>query len=217
MGTLKTCIDKARVKVGDTSKVLFDDDNELVAMVNDILEEIYSVLVNVSSNLVYAIGTVTTEDGTAEYTPTFTTKGGFLRDGSWVDGEDTYIYQVAEADKIKWDYDSTENQPEAFYLTESKDIGYLWVPDDEYTIYHTYWVPYTDMDTYATDNLPWENIWNSYIQRKLIVEMLEASENDGSRQMAFAQVEWNNAMNLVYTRGIRQEKAVSDMFEIEGI
>lgn len=217
MGSLKTAIDKARVKVGDTNKTLFDDDTELVAMVNDILEEIYAALVNVQSNLVYAIGDVTTVADTIEYTPSFTTKGGFMRDGSWVDGEETYLVQVAEADKIKWDYDSSTNQPEAFYVTEGGDIGYLWVPDDAYTIYHTHWVPYTDMATYATDNLPWENIWNSYIQRKLIVEMLEATENDGSRQLGLAQYEYVNAMNLIYARGVRQERAMSDMFIIEGI
>jgi len=217
MGSLKTCIDRARVKIGDTNKILFDNEDELVAIVNDILEEIYTTLVNVSSNLVYAIGTVATVANTCEYTPSFTTKGGFLRDGSWVSGEDTYLSQVSEMDKIDWDYTTSTNQPEAFYVTEGGDIGYLWVPDAAYTIYHTYWKPYTAMATFATDNLPWENIWNSYIQRRLIVELLEATENDASRQLALAQYEWSNAMNLVFSRGIRQEKAISDMFLIEGI
>jgi hypothetical protein len=216
MASLKTAIDRARVKSGDTDKLLFSDD-ELIGMVNDILEEIYATLVNIQSNLVYGIGSVTTVADTVEYTPSFTTKGGFLRDGSWVDGEDTYLTQVSEADKIKWDYDTSTNQPEAFYVTEGGDIGYLWVPDDAYTIYHTYWVPLTAMATYASDSLPWENIFNSYIQRKLIVEILEASENDGSRQLALSQIDWVNAMNLVYSRGIRQERASSDMFSIEGI
>jgi hypothetical protein len=216
MASLKTAIDRARVKSGDTDKLLFSDD-ELIGMVNDILEEIYATLVNIQSNLVYGIGSVATVADTVEYTPSFTTKGGFLRDGSWVDGEDTYLTQVSEADKIKWDYDTSTNQPEAFYVTEGGDIGYLWVPDDAYTIYHTYWVPLTAMATYASDSLPWENIFNSYIQRKLIVEMLEASENDGSRQLALSQIDWVNAMNLVYSRGIRQERASSDMFSIEVI
>jgi hypothetical protein len=216
MASLKTAIDRARVKSGDTDKLLFSDD-ELIGMVNDILEEIYATLVNIQSNLVYGIGSVATVADTVEYTPSFTTKGGFLRDGSWVDGEDTYLTQVSEADKIKWDYDTSTNQPEAFYVTEGGDIGYLWVPDDAYTIYHTYWVPLTAMATYASDSLPWENIFNSYIQRKLIVEILEASENDGSRQLALSQIDWVNAMNLVYSRGIRQERASSDMFSIEGI
>jgi hypothetical protein len=216
MASLKTAIDRARVKSGDTDKLLFSDD-ELIGMVNDILEEIYATLVNIQSNLVYGIDSVTTVADTCEYTPSFTTKGGFLRDGSWVDGEDTYLTQVSEADKIKWDYDTSTNQPEAFYVTEGGDIGYLWVPDDAYTIYHTYWVPLTAMATYASDSLPWENIFNSYIQRKLIVEILEASENDGSRQLALSQIDWVNAMNLVYSRGIRQERASSDMFSIEGI
>jgi len=130
MASLKTAIDRARVKSGDTDKLLFSDD-ELIGMVNDILEEIYATLVNIQSNLVYSIDSVTTVADTCEYTPSFTTKGGFLRDGSWVDGEDTYLTQVSEADKIKWDYDTSTNQPEAFYVTEEGDIGYLWVPDDD--------------------------------------------------------------------------------------
>ena len=55
------------------------------------------------------------------------------------------------------------------------------------------------------------------IDEIFIVEMLEILELDNSRHAYLAQIEWNNAMNLVYSRGIRQEKAVSDMFSVEGI
>ena len=127
MGTLKTAIDLARIKTRTTNKSSpFSSDNDLVTIVNGILEEIYQTLVSVQSNLVYDEGTITTTSDVGEYTPSFTTKGGFLHEGSWVDGEDTYLSLVSEADKIKWDYDSSTNQPEAFYLTSDGKIGYLW-------------------------------------------------------------------------------------------
>jgi len=215
MGTLATAGNNARIKFRDTNSLQFSD-TQLISLVNTILEDIYQTLVNVSSNLVYAVGTVTTVASTAEYTPDFT-HNGFLRDGSWVDGEDTYLQEVSEADKIKWDYDSTTSQPEAYYLTEDGKVGYLWVPDDAYTIYHTYWKPITAMSTYATDTLPWGGIFNRFIERMLIVECLEILERDSSRQAVLAEIEHNKVMNLVFARGVRREKQVSNMFGLGGI
>jgi len=117
MGTVSDHGDRAGIKVRDTSYKQFTKDQRLGIM-NDILETIYQKLVNVESNLVYAEDTQATVADTAEYTPDFKFDG-FLIDGSWVDGEDEYLVQVSEGDKIKWDYDSTTNQPEAFYLTEN--------------------------------------------------------------------------------------------------
>jgi len=215
MGTLKVHGDLAALKARDSGNVQFSEANRL-AMINDILETIYQTLINVNSNLVYAIGTVTTSADTPEYTPTFS-HDGFLRDGSWVDGEDTYLSQVEEVDKIKWDYDSSTNQPEAFYITEDSKVGYLWVPDDAYTINHTYWKPLTALTTYATDALPWGGIWNRTIQRLLIVEMMEILEVDSSKQAVLADIEWDKAMIMVYARGVRKERVVSNMFSVEGI
>lgn len=214
MGTVATYADRARVKVRDSGRTELID-SEVLGILNGILETIYQTLVNVNSNLVYGVGTVTTVADTAEYTPSFSFDS-FLREGSWVDGEDLYLTQVAEMDKIKWDYDSSTNQPEAFYVTEGGDVGYLWVPDDAYTIYHTYWKPLTELSNYTTDDLPWGGVWNRYIERMLIVEYLEIKEKDSSRQAALAQLEWGKAMEMTYARGIRREKVVSNMF-IEGI
>lgn len=219
MGTVKTIGDRAKLKILDI-KVNYDD-TDVLGMINDILETIYQALVNVSSNFVYAIGTVTTVDGTEEYTPTFSFDG-FLREGSWVDGEDTYLSQVPEADKIKWDYGSTTNQPEAFYVTEGGDVGYLWVPDDAYTIYHTYWVPLTALTDYEGDALPWGGIWNRAIGTMLILELLEVAKEDPQsykvlRYQQKAAMEWDKAMSMVYVRGIRREKQVSNMFSIGDI
>ena len=215
MGTVATHGDLAGVKIRDTAYNQFSTTARL-GMINDILESIYQTLVNMESNLVYAEGTVTTEADVGEYTPDFSFDG-FLIDGSWVDGEDTYLVQVNEADKVGFDYGSTTNQPEAFYLTEDGDIGYLWVPDDEYTIYHQYWLPLTALTDYDTDDLPWGGIFNRAIQRLLVVEMMEVLEWDNSRQALLAEIEMNKAMNMVYVRGVRQRKVVSNMFSVEGI
>ena len=215
MGTLKVHADLAALKIRDTSNIQFFEADKL-ALINDILETIYQTLINVNSNLVYAVGTIPTVADTAEYVPGFS-HNGFMREGNWVDGEDTYIYQVPEADKIKWDYSSTTSQPEAFYVAEDGKVGYLWVPDAVYTIYHTYWKPLTALTTYATDALPWDGIFNRFIQRMLIVEMMEILEVDSSRQALLADIEMDKAMNLVYARGVRREKVVSNMFSIGGI
>lgn len=219
MGTLATVADRARNKVDDP-KVRFLD-TQVLGIVNDITENIYRTLVGVNSNLVYAIGDQVTVADTAEYTPTFSFDG-FLREGSWVDGEDTYLSQVSEADKIKWDYANTTAQPEAFYVTEDGKVGYLWVPDAAYTIHHTYHKPLVALDDYDADDLPWSGIFNQYIGRMLEVELLESAnepkwQNKIIRLFTVAQIEYDKAMSMVYARGLRREKQVSGMFNCGGI
>ena len=215
MGTVATCGDRARVKIRDTGENQFTD-AQLLGIMNDILKDIYQTLVNVSSNLVYTSGDITTVDGTGEYTPSFT-HNGFLRDGSWVDGEDIPLKQVGESSKIEWDYGTSTSQPEAFYVTEDNKVGYLWVPDDVYTIHHMYWKPVTTLTDYDNDTLPWDSIWNQAIQRALVVETLEILELDNSRQAILAESEWDKAMSMTYARGVRQERVISNMFTVEGI
>jgi len=216
MGTVKTAGDNARVKIRDVNKLHFTD-AEFLAIVNDILETIYQKLCFVESNLVYAEGTITTAASTLEYTPTFS-HNGFLHDGVWLDGEDTFLGQVSEADKVKYDYGSTTSAPEAYYLTEDGKVGFLWVPDDTYTVHVQYWEPLTALTTYDTDALPWDGIFNRVIQRLLIVEALETLERDNSRQAMLAEIEMGSAMSMVYMRGIRIRRQISDMFStVEGI
>lgn len=215
MGTVATYSDRARIKVNDSARTQLLD-GEVVGILNGIIETIYQTLVNMGSNLAYGVGTVTTVADTIEYTPTFEFDG-FWREGNWVDGEDTYIYQVPESDKTKWDFGSSTSQPEAFYLTEDSKIGYLWVPDKEYTIHHTYWKPLTVLTDYSADDFPWGGIWNRAIERLLVVEMLAIQGKDPSIHASFASTEWDNALKMVYARGIRQEKVVSNMFSISGV
>jgi hypothetical protein len=215
MGTLATYADKAGQKIRDTNYKQFTKAIRL-EMVNDILETIYQSLVNVESNLVYAEDTITTVASTAEYTPSFSFDG-FLQEGSWVDGEDEYLTQLSEADKIKYDYGTTTSQPEAFYVTEDGKIGYLWIPDAAYTIHHQYWKPLTALTDYDTDTLPWGGIFNRAIERLLTIEMMEILDLDNSRHSMLADIEMDKALTMVYNRGIRRRKVMSNMFSIEGI
>jgi hypothetical protein len=213
MGTVKTHGDLARVKARNPTSIT---DLITLGLVNGILENIYQQLVFVESNLVYAETSITTAAGDMEYTPEVSFNG-FLRDGVWVDGETTYLAELTEADKVKYDYGSTTSRPEGYYLTEDGKVGFLWVPDDEYTIYAQYWKPLTALDDYDDDDLPWGGIWNQAIERLLVVEILEILERDNSRQAILADIEWDKAMNMVYARGIRQRRQVSDMFTVDGI
>ena len=215
MGTLNTICDRARVKIRDVDGLVFTD-AQLMGIVNGILEQIYQTLCQAESALVYGETSFDTVDGTMEYTPAVTFYG-ILDDGMWVDGEDTYLQMVSEADKIKWDYESTESQPEAYYLSEDSNIGLLWVPDAAYTIHYQYYKPLTAMSTFATDALPWGGIWNLAIERMLIVECMEVQERDASRHAVMSVVEWDKAMNITHKRGIRSRKQVSDLFSVNGI
>ena len=215
MGTLLTVGTRARVKIRDVDILIFTN-AQLMGMVNDILETIYQSLVFISSNLVYTEGTIDIEADVMEYTPDFT-HNGFLRNGVWLDGEDTFLPQVTESDKVKYSYDTATAPPEAYYLTEDDKVGFLCVPDDDYTVHVEYWEPLTELDDYDDDDLPWGGIFNRYIQRALVVECLETLERDPSRQGILADMEWGKALNLVYARGLRKEKQVSDMFSVEGI
>lgn len=218
MGTVETHADRARAKIRDDNDDLFTDAKRL-AMMDDICEDIYTVLCHVESNLIYGVSSITTVADTMEYTPTFAPHNGFLKNGVWVDGETTYMYQVTEADKVKFDYDNTTAQPVAYYHTEGGDdkVGLLWVPDDAYTVHVHYYKPRTALATYATDNLPFKGIFNQYIQRKLIIEMLEIYEHDISRHALMAEMEWASAMNRVYQLGIRKKRQSSNLFNVGGI
>lgn len=215
MGTVKTHGDIARIKARDPNSLKFTDAN-LLTLINGIRERIYQRLQFISSNLVYTEGSITTVDGTLEYTPSFS-HNGFLKDGVWLDGEDWFLVELTEADKVRYDYGSTTAEPEAYYINEDGDVGFLWVPDDAYTVHVLYWEPLTALTDYDTSALGWDNIWNQAIERLLVIEMLEAMERDSSRQAVLAQIDWDTAMNTTYARGVRQYRKKSDMFSVEGI
>lgn len=215
MGTMSTCGEMAGLKIRDSDRLQFTKADRL-GLSNDILENIYQKLVFIESNLVYAEGTILTAADTIEYTPTFS-HNGFIHDGVWLDDEDTYLGQVEEADKVRYDYGTTTSEPEAYYLTEDGEVGFLWVPDDAYTVHIQYWEPIIQLTDYDADDLPWGGVFNRYIQRMLVFEMKEVLEMDNSRDAAMAAIELNSAMNMVYIRGVRHRRVISDFFSIEGL
>jgi hypothetical protein len=73
---------------------------------------------------------------------------------------------------------------------------------------------------YEADDLPWGGVWNATIQRLLLVEMLEFTEEDPNKiiyQTQMAGIEWDKAMSMVYQRGIKQERQLSNMFSTGGV
>ena len=215
MGTLSDHAERAGLKIRDSNWRQFAK-TERLSLANDIIEQIYQKLVFIESNLVYAEGTITTVASIAECTPSFS-HDGFLHDGVWLDGEDTYLGQVEEADKVKYDYGTTTSKPEAYYLAEDGKVGFLWVPDDAYTVHVQYWEPLTALTDYDSDDLPWGGIFNRYIQRMLVLEMKEVLERDNTRDAIMAAIELGQALNMVYARGVRYRRQISNMFSIKGI
>ena len=215
MGTLATIAARARIKGRDVDENLYED-ADLVSLVNGILHEIRDELQGIESNLVYAEGTQVTVDGTAEYTPSFSFQG-IMPEGVWLDGEEWYMPQLSEADKVYYDYGSTTAKPDSFYLTEDGKIGFLAVPDDAYTVHIQYWNPLTELATFATDDLPWYGIWNQFIEDRLVSEMLAIQERDTSWRAAILTGSYNRCMGKTYNRGCRPRKFKSDFFSVDGI
>lgn len=131
------------------------------------------------------------------------------------------LYAKADGDIVWFDdvYLATTlvGEPEAYYLTENGKVGFLDVPDDAYIVHILYWKPLTALTDYDADALPWGGIFNRYIQRMLVFEMKEVLERDNSRDAVMAQMKLNQAMNMVYARGIRRRRQASDMFSIPNI
>jgi len=218
--TLSTIITRARYKVRDTDALIYasdDDDAILVSFANDILHEIWADLRRVESNLAYGHGTITLSDGTIEYTPSFSFEG-FMDDGVWLDGEDWYLTQVDEADKVLFDYDDTnsESEPEHFYVTEDGNVGFLPVPDTTYTVYCQYWKPLTEFED-TTDTVPFAGIWDQFMIERLAMEMLGVQERDVRFQALKVDMAHDRAMAAVYNRGCRRRRHKGGLFELEGV
>jgi len=217
MGTLQTVVTDARYKVRDSNGNQYSD-AEVLAAVNIILHEIHDKLSNIESNLVYGHSTITLADGTKEYTPSFSHQG-FLNDGVWLDGNEWYLTQTEEPDRVGLGYedDTLEGEPRYYYLTEDGKVGFIDTPDAIYTCHVYYWKPLTELTAVATDTLPWNGIWNTFIHRRLIMDLLERNERDTSRQAVLASMAETQAMNRTYNLGTRRRKVTSDFFDIDGL
>ena len=213
MGTVKVQGDLARIKIRDVNKLEFSD-SDILSVINTIIVEIYKLLSNMMSNLVYTEINITTEEDVSIYTPD-TLNNGFVRDGSWFDDDTEYLQEVLETDRIKYQYGN--GQPRYFYQKNNGDIGYLPCPDKEYNITHGVWRRATTLTDYDLDDLPLEGIFDNYISNMVVVELLEILERDNSRAAVFAEIARNQAMTVVYSKGVRSERITSDMFNVGGI
>ena len=226
MGTLSTLISTARVRARDKDEQVYTD-ADLLLFVNDILSDIRNLLVQIESDFVYAEDTITIEADTMEYTPSFDHEG-FMKNGVWINTNSTFLKQVNEGDKTQYNYTTSTSEPTAFYITEDHDVGFLPVPDDDYTVHCLLWKPLTELDaaTYITDDdlnaagnaadLPWKGMWNSVVQRLLVGDMLDTQDRDSTVQFIMATEIGKNAMNATLRYGHRRRRQSSNMFSRGG-
>jgi len=221
--TAATTITNARFKIQDEDSTYFTADTQFLVIINDIIEDIYSTLIKIGSGLVYDHTTITTTTGTTGSTNEVSLSiahAGFLK--VWRKGYDTPLFAVTETDRSHYNVDGATGTavtaiPEAYYLTENNStMGFLWIPDNVYTFNAYYWKERTSLSA-TTETLPYDGIFDKFIEAKLIVELLEVMERDNSRRAILAQNEWSKAMARVYKLGLRKRKVVSNMFSISGI
>lgn len=217
MASLLTIVNDVRYKVRDIGENQYAD-AEVLSAVNNILEEIHADLMGIESNYVYGHSTISLVDGTKEYTPGFTHKG-FMHRGVWLDGYDYYLEQRAEPERVAMgrEDDSLESIPDAYYFTESGDVGFIDTPDTSYTCHVYYWAALTAMTDIDTDVLPWNGVWNQFIKRRLIMDLLERQERNIAIQSVLADIEYNKAMQATLNHGVRQHIVDSDFFDIDEI
>jgi len=214
MGTLQTVVTRALVAVRDVDQTLDEfSDTNLLGMTNIILNEVHDDLSNADSNMIYTIGSVTTVDGTAEYTPSFTDFQFINYDAVWVDGEKYFLSQLDEEEKINYDVTTTTATPTSYYVTEGGDIGFLPTPDDAYTIYFKYTDTPTELTSVSSDDLPYEGIFNNAIYYKLVADMLEIQERDNSRYLVQYVNAYKRAKNKVYKRGTKKRYQKTTFFD----
>lgn len=216
MGTLQTVVTRALVRSRSHNQhVWAEQDDQLLGLVNGILEDINKDLRQVESSMAYSHGTITTESGTMEYTPLFT-HVGFCDDGVWINDDTSFLKLLNEADKVAYDYLNTTMQPEGYFFTEDSKVGFLWVPDDVYTVNVLYWKPLTEMTTIATDTLPFMGIWNRFIQERLTMDLMMIEERDITQQAAIVANAYDAAMSETYRYGVRNRRISTSFFDLEG-
>lgn len=221
--TVYKTIQKARVKIHDEDKAYFSTDSSLLDIINEIIMEIHSYLMFIESNLAYDHLQITTSSSVGEYA-LGVDHSGILRDGVWRVDYENPLDQVDETDKRFYHTTGTQNivsQPEAYYIKAGGDtMGFLGVPDGAYTFAVYYWKPVTELTETTSGSaevLPFNGIFDGYIQRRLVVELLEIQERDNSRQALLTGAEWDRALTRVYSLGVREKRAMSDMFSVEGV
>lgn len=217
MGNLSEKCVLARLRAGDNDKTIVSDTN-IVYLANSVLQTIWQALCNVESNLVYDTHIINAIADTYEYSLAGAT--GFsspMSDGVWIDGEDWFLKEISEAEKVAFDIDSTTGEPKYYYLTEDNNIGLMWVPDDNYTIYMQYFKRFTEMSNLSSDNLPWYNIWDAVFEDLMAIQIRNMAERDVVADTVRLNTNWPLAMAQTIRRGVRKRRTKSDFFDIEGV
>lgn len=228
MATLASLINIARIRTRTkTTRSNLISDADLVVLANEALEDCRKKMIEVESNLVYGHTSITTVDGTIEYSlpdgiiapfvapVTVASVHGLMTDGVWIDGEDWFLSETVEEEKIKYDIANSTSQPQKYYLTQDWKIGFLPVPDDEYTVYMQYWKPQATIA--SGDSMPWKDIWNQYITKRLEYEINSIFERDISRIAMELDSLDAIAMQTVFSFGVRHRKLNTDFFSVDGI
>lgn len=225
MTLASSTITNARFKIHDEDSTYFTSNTQLLVIINDIIQEIYSTLLFTESSLVYDHTTVTTTTGTTGSTNEFSlsiSHAGIMKDGVWRVGYDTPLLAVVESDRRHYNTDGATGTavvclPTAYYLTQNNStMGFLHIPDDAYTFNVFYWKETPTLSA-TTDSLPFDGMFDRYIAQKLVVELLEVMERDNSRAAILAQNEWEKAMTRVYATGLKPKMSISNMFSVSGI
>ena len=229
MTAFSSLISQARLHTrttGARSNLITDSD--LIILGNEALEDCRTRMIEVESNLVYGNASITTVDGTLEYSlpegiiapfpapVVVATVYGLVEDGVWIEGEDWFLKEVSEEDKVHFNVDENTSQPQYYYLTEDFKMGLLPVPDDAYTVNLMYWKPVAALTTSAS-TMPWKDIWNRYVAKYLEYSILKIFERDFRVALAELDVLAKEAMVNVYKYGIRKRISKSNFFSLEGV
>ena len=194
-----------------------------LSIINNGLRLIHQTLLNVESDLIRAKASITTVDGTQEYT--LETAGGseietagILRLGIWEDENEGFQFEkVIKSELINRGYDiDEEGEPRRWYPVEQNKVGFHPVPDDEYTINVFYWETFKTVSATSSD-IPYKGIFDGFLKYFLAMEYKNSIEADPAYCAGMAQNLWGSAMQTVYEYGITRWKAAGDMFDVEGI
>lgn len=212
MGTLRAVtaadlITKARYELRDTNTRVFED-AELLRYLNKSCDVIYSLLIDLESDMVL---TGSENFNTVAGTETYDKAAqGF--DDIWTMNQiwvDTYppMEQVEESER--YDYVNQEEAgntggrsiPEKYYFA-GDNVGLLPIPDDVYTIRLTYYPNFVPLaSTSAT--VPFKNLFNLELVESLLIFAKNRNQRNFNLNEALLNIFSDRAKRIVKKRRVR--------------
>jgi len=194
MGTLKTRLDRVRLRAKDIEKIKFTDD-QMVSLANDVQERIFKYLSALESNLVLTQSSFDTVISQSEYT--LATSTGLVFDSLW---ENDPLQPLAKATQLP--VDSYEGAPDR-YIEKATGVVELYpTPGDVRTFNYQYYAKPVDFTDYNVDDIPFLGIWDEALERAMVVEVFEILERDISRVAMLSQDAWDYATQQTMNRGV---------------